>query len=61
MTIEIMISPTGQTVIQTKGFAGTACRQASAFLEQALGQRTAETLTPEYYRQEQAQCRTSEQ
>ncbi len=28
-TIEILVSPTGQTQIQTKGFSGSSCRQAS--------------------------------
>jgi hypothetical protein len=47
--IEIIVSPTGQTQIQTKGFAGAECRQASQFIEQALGQRTSEQLTPEFH------------
>jgi hypothetical protein len=47
--IEITISPAGATTIQTRGFAGSSCRQASEFLEQALGQRTGEQLTSEFY------------
>ena len=35
--IEIVISPQGETRSQTKGFTGSSCRQASQFLEQALG------------------------
>ena len=48
-TIEITISPTGQTTIQTKGFAGPACRAASRSLEAALGKKTSEQLTAEFH------------
>jgi hypothetical protein len=47
--IEIIISPNGETQLSTKGFAGAECRQASQFLEQALGTRTSEQLTGECY------------
>lgn len=47
--IEIIVSPTGQTQIQTKGFVGAECRQASQFMEQALGRRTGEQLTAEFH------------
>ena len=46
--IEIIV-PTGETTVQTKGFAGQSCRDASKFLEQALGQRTDERLTAEFH------------
>ena len=35
--IEITVSPTGETTIQTKGYAGNDCFQASKFLEEILG------------------------
>lgn len=47
--IEIIVSPKGETTIQTKGYAGGTCREASKFIEQALGQRTGEQLTAEFY------------
>ena len=47
--IEITISPKGETTVQTKGFAGAACRDASRLIEQALGQRTGEQLTAEFH------------
>jgi hypothetical protein len=50
-TIEIVITPTGQTQVQTKGFVGSECRQASQFIEQALGKRTQEELTAEFHQQ----------
>lgn len=49
--IEITVSLTGQSRVETKGFAGAECRQASEFVESALGQRTAEQLTSEFYQQ----------
>jgi hypothetical protein len=48
-TIEITVSPKGETKVETKGFTGAECREASRFLEQALGQRTAEQLTAEFH------------
>ena len=47
--MEITISPTGETVLETKGFSGPECREASAFLEAALGTRAAERLASEFY------------
>ena len=48
--IEVVISPSGQVQLVTKGFAGGSCRQASQLIERALGASTGEQLTPEYYR-----------
>ena len=50
-TIEIIVAPNGQSQVQTKGFSGSSCRLASGFIEQALGQRTSEQMTAEYYQQ----------
>lgn len=49
--IEVVVSPQGETRVTTKGFAGSSCREASQFLEQALGVREAEQLTAEFYKQ----------
>ena len=35
--IEITVSPRGETKVETRGFTGGACREASRFIEQALG------------------------
>ena len=51
-TIEITVSPTGETKVETKGFSGGECREASKYVEQALGQRNAEQLTGEFYHSE---------
>ena len=48
-TIEIIISAKGETTVTTKGFSGASCRDASRFIEQALGQRTGEQLTAEFH------------
>ena len=53
-TIEITVSPKGETKVETRGFTGGECRDASRFVEQALGVRTAETLTAEFYQGQQA-------
>ena len=55
-TIEIIISPKGETTVTTKGFSGAGCRDASRSLEEALGQRTGEQLTAEFH-----QAQTAEQ
>ena len=47
--IEIVVSPTGQTQVETKGFTGSKCRDASRFIEEALGKCTGEKLTGEFY------------
>jgi hypothetical protein len=48
-TIEITVSPQGQTRVETKGFAGAECKQASKSLEEALGVTTAESVTSEFH------------
>ena len=45
----------GQATVETRGFTGGACRAASQFLEEALGRRTAERLTAEFYLAQAAQ------
>ena len=57
-TIEVIVSPTGQTTVQTKGFTGASCQNASRSIEQALGQVISEQLTAEFY-QSQTQQQTA--
>ena len=47
--IEIVVEPDGSTSVQTRGFVGPSCREASAFIEQALGRTTGETLTSAFH------------
>ena len=51
--IEVTVSPQGETTIQTKGYAGAECLQASRFLEQALGVAASDSKTSEFYQTEQ--------
>jgi hypothetical protein len=47
--IEIIVSPNGESRIETKGFVGSSCRDASLFLEESLGTRSSEQCTAEYH------------
>jgi hypothetical protein len=53
--IEITVDAQGQTRVQTRGFSGGECREASRFVEQALGQRVGEMLTGEFYQGQAAE------
>jgi len=48
-TIEIIVSPKGETRLETKGFSGSECRDASRALEQALAIAVREQLTSEFH------------
>ncbi len=47
--IEIIVSPTGETRLETKGFTGEECREASRFVERALGAAAGEQITAEFH------------
>ena len=47
--IQVTVSPKGETKIETTGFTGSSCQEASRALEKALGAKTSETLTGDYY------------
>lgn len=48
-TIELVISPTGGTRLETKGYSGAECLAASQALETALGRRLSEQKTAAYH------------
>ncbi|MCL2306006.1 MAG: DUF2997 domain-containing protein [Planctomycetaceae bacterium] len=48
-TITIIVTPDGKTKIETHGYTGSPCRDASRFLEDALGFGTVERLKDEYF------------
>jgi hypothetical protein len=50
--IEITISTKGETKVETKGFTGGSCREASRLIEQALGEKAGEQMTGEFYQAE---------
>ena len=52
--IEIVVSPEGQSRVVTRGFVGSSCREASQFLESALGRRVSEKLTTEFHQTQAA-------
>ena len=47
--IEIVVDTKGQSKVETKGFSGSSCVEASKFIEQALGQQTEMRTTPEFF------------
>lgn len=47
--IEVTVSPKGEVTVQTKGYVGTACQQATKDLQQALGVTTSDNKTPDFY------------
>jgi hypothetical protein len=52
--IEVLVSPQGETTVQTKGYVGGDCLQASQFLEQALGVAITGRKTAEFFQTNQA-------
>ena len=47
--IEVVVSPRGETTIQTRGFSGSECQQASKWIEQSLGASVFEQKTSEFF------------
>jgi hypothetical protein len=47
--IEVTVTPQGEATVQTKGYSGDACLNASRFLEQALGIASSDRKTADYY------------
>ena len=53
-TIEIVVDKDGRVTVETKGFAGASCREASRFVEEALGAPSSERMTAEFYQGQEA-------
>ena len=49
-TIHVTIDTEGKIEVETTGFRGADCEQASAFLERALGKVDGKVHKPEFYR-----------
>jgi hypothetical protein len=47
--IEVVISPQGAVTVQTRGYAGSDCLQASKFIEESLGVVGSDRKTAEFY------------
>ncbi len=58
--IEVIVSPQGEVTLQTKGYAGSDCLQASKFLEQALGVVISDQKTTEFFESETTQQRLTQ-
>ena len=59
--VEIIVDPQGNSKVETKGFSGRECVEASKFVEQALGKETASRNTAEFYQSANAQNRIETQ
>ncbi|HEV7281146.1 MAG TPA: DUF2997 domain-containing protein [Pirellulaceae bacterium] len=58
--ITLLVRPDGTSVVEAAGWSGAECRAGTEFLEQALGQRLSERLTPEFYADAENGHNTSE-
>jgi hypothetical protein len=47
--LEITVTRTGETILETKGFAGRSCLAATRLFENLLGRKTSDRLTSEFY------------
>ena len=47
--IEIIIDANGQSTVETKGFNGSECLEASRFIESALGKQVNQRTTTEFF------------
>ena len=59
--VEIIVDPKGNSKVETKGFSGSECVEASKFIEQALGKETASRTTAEFYQSTTTQNRIETQ
>jgi hypothetical protein len=57
--IEVTVSPTGEVSVQTRGYSGSSCRQASVFLEKALGQVAKDRPTAEMHQSQATRQRNT--
>jgi len=57
--IILTIDIDGKTQLETKGFKGKSCMQASKFLEDALGNVTSNQHTPAYHELDEVAARKS--
>jgi len=52
-SIHVRVSTTGEITVEAQGFTGRGCEAATAAIEAALGNTTARSRKPEFWRQEQ--------
>ena len=49
MKLKVTIKPDGSVTTKVEGGQGASCKNASAWLEKAIGQTTADAKLPEYF------------
>ena len=54
-TIEIIVDQRGETRLETRGFQGSTCQDATRLLEKALGTVASDKPTAEFYSQPTSQ------
>lgn len=47
--IQITVDPDGEVTVKAEGFVGKGCKEATRFIEKALGSVTGRTMTSAYY------------
>ena len=47
-TVTIDITPDGSTTVETAGYKGASCKEATSAIEKALGKTVTDTKKPEY-------------
>ena len=60
-TIEVVVSPKGEVKVQTKGYSGSDCIEASREFEQAIGAKQTEVQTSEFFHQSTSAEQTTQQ
>lgn len=58
--IEVVVSPNGESRIETYGFEGQSCRSATRQFEKALGAKQAEDLKPEFHERQSSSIQQQE-
>ncbi len=58
--IEVTVTPQGDVTVQTQGYLGAGCLQASKFLEEALGVVTTERKSAEFFASIQTDAQISQ-
>ncbi len=59
--IEVIVSTQVRLASKPRGFSGSTCREASRFIEHALGKVASQQLSSEYYRQTEAESLRQQQ
>ena len=56
-SIDVIVMPDGQLIIDAVGFKGAACDKATRFLEEALGQIASKQRKPAYNERNRTQSK----